>query len=135
MAREVERTRDGLRVGQQVNGSAVVVTVGGDIDLGTAPALRAELSEALAAATAPAPVVLDLTAVEFLGSAGLAAIAGAHQQAEAAGTPLRLVATQRAVLRPIELTGFGSMLALYPTVPEALAMPAEEQGDGSLTVR
>ncbi len=47
------------------------VTVTGEIDMETAPALR----EALAtAAAAPGPLVVDLSAVTFLDSAGVAAL-------------------------------------------------------------
>src|SRR4029079_17538304 len=108
MVEGTEETQPGLRVGHARHGPAVVVDIAGDLDMTTVVALRTELRAALAAVAAPAPVVLDLTAVGFLGSAGLSALTEAHQLGEAPRTPLRLVATHRQVLRPIQLTGLGS---------------------------
>jgi anti-sigma B factor antagonist len=113
--------RCALRVDRAMDGPAVVVTVVGDVDLNTVALLHTGLRAALAEVAAPAPVVVDLTAVDFLGSVGLSAIVEAHQLASAARTPLRLVATGVAVLRPIELTGLDVDLDLYATVSEALA--------------
>jgi anti-anti-sigma factor len=47
------------------------VTVTGEIDMETAPVLREALAEA---AAAPGPLVVDLSAVTFLDSAGVAAL-------------------------------------------------------------
>jgi anti-sigma B factor antagonist len=96
----------------------VLVSVAGEIDLLTAD----ELTEALAAAVARhALVVVDLTAVEFLSSSGLAALALAHRAAVTAGHVLRLVATSRVTLRPIQITGMADDIPVYATVPDAVA--------------
>ena len=127
-----EESQPGLRVSHDLAGPAVVITVAGEIDLATVTALRTELGTALRLAAAPAPVVLDLTGVEFLGSAGLAAIAEASQQATAQRIPLRVVATSHTVLRPIEVTGLGSALTLCASLSDALgATGTSDGGNGS----
>jgi anti-sigma B factor antagonist len=67
------------------------------------------------------PVIVDLTAVTFLGSHGLAALVEAALKAEQRSEPLRLVVDEaRAVTRPLQITGLDEVLALYYSVEEAL---------------
>lgn len=94
-----------------------VVTVSGDLDMLTAPQLRGLLGELLA--QTPKVLVVDLTAVAFLGSAGLAALMRAHEQA--GGVELRIVASAREIHRAFTVTGLDEVLALYPSRDAALA--------------
>ncbi|MFZ0120995.1 MAG: STAS domain-containing protein [Pseudonocardiaceae bacterium] len=109
-----------LRTVVRREGAAIVVVVEGEVDLLTVGRLRAAVDEALRDA-AGRPVVVDLTAVTFLGSHGLAALAEAASKAEGRREPLRLVVDETsAVIRPMQLTGLDEVLALYCTVQEAL---------------
>lgn len=110
----------GLRLKRLARGQAVVVHAAGDVDMGNVSALHAELAAALAAVVPPAPVVVDLTGVEFLGSAGLNELLAQHNRADEQSTPLRIVATQRPVLRLIEVAGLNLVLAVYPDLERAL---------------
>ena len=99
-----------------------MVTVSGEIDLLTAPRFRAVVHDAVKQAAGP--VVIDLSSVTFLGSAGLAALVELTTLAERERLPLRVVVDHtRPVIRPIEITGLTEVLALYHTVDEALARP------------
>jgi anti-sigma B factor antagonist len=101
-----------------IEGGGAVLVVAGKVDLLTADLL----SEALATEAARhALVVVDLTAVEFLSSSGLAALALAHRAAVEAGRELRLVAGSRVTLRPIQITGLADQIAVFATVPHAVA--------------
>ncbi|HEX7304631.1 STAS domain-containing protein [Lentzea sp.] len=97
----------------------VVVTIAGEVDRMTpdSPVLTA----AEAVRRLPAGVVLDLNAVTFFGSAGVNMLAAVWQQAEAAAVPLAIVAGTRAVRMPLAISGVDVLLALYPTLPDALA--------------
>ena len=98
--------------------AGVIVAVAGEIDLLTADQLR----EALEAEVVRRElVVVDLTAVEFLSSSGLAALALAHRAAVEAGRELRLVAGNRVTLRPIQITGIADEIGVFATVADAVA--------------
>ena len=81
---------------------ATVVHVVGEIDTLTAPVLRAQLDEHIPVVPL---LVLDLSDVTFLGSAGLAVLVAAKDDADARGHTLRLVCGSRIVTRALEATG------------------------------
>jgi anti-sigma B factor antagonist len=111
----------GLDIAHRVVGGTLVVAVAGEIDLDTAPVLHAAVTAAIRQ-TAGAPCILDLTAVTFLGSAGLTALLDATRVSEARREPLRIVVdSNRPVIRPIAITGLDDVLTLYHRVEEALA--------------
>jgi anti-sigma B factor antagonist len=71
-------------------------------------------------------VVIDLSEVSFLGSAGLAALVDAAVAAEARREPLRVVVDHtRPVIRPLEATGRDQVLQLYRSVEDALEPRAD----------
>jgi anti-sigma B factor antagonist len=113
-------------------GPTVIVRFTGEVDMNSADAMREALSAALAEATAPHPVVVDLIGVGFFGSSGLAELATAHQRAADRHTPLHIVATSRTVLRPLEVTGLATLLTIYRDVTSALAVPHPDPAEGRL---
>ncbi len=82
---------------------AVTVTVVGEVDTFTAPVLRSSLDSQLE--QSPRELVIDLSGVQFLGSAGLAVLVETQKSAKAKDVGLTLIATTRAVTRPLEVTG------------------------------
>ncbi len=88
--------------------AAQVLRAIGELDIATAPILRTAVAEALAAR--PARVVLDLSHVRFLGSAGLAALLDAVQRGERLGVVVCVSAASRAVHRILQLTGMAELL-------------------------
>lgn len=94
----------------EVSGSAdsVVITATGEIDSSSAPALRSHLDAVLDGGAAEFTV--DLRGVTFLDSAGLCALAAAHRRAAAAGVSMRVLASSRAVIRPLQITGLWALL-------------------------
>ena len=94
---------------------AMVVSVWGEVDVATAPALRTALATVLT--ERPRVLVIDLSAVTFLASSGMLVLA----EAAAAGhVVVRVVAMSRECLRPICVTGLDAVLSMYGTVAEAL---------------
>ena len=108
---------DVVRFGTEGDGSALVAHVRGEIDTLTAPLLRTELDARLPEASL---VVLDLTEVTFLGSAGLAVLVAAKDQVERNGKTLKLVCGSRIVTRALAATGLLSLFEVADGVPEAL---------------
>jgi anti-sigma B factor antagonist len=107
-----------FRIARTEQEAAIVVEVAGDVDTTTAPALVQAADEALA--EQPPVLVVDLSRVEFLASPGLTALLTIHRNA-GTGTAVRIVASGRATLRPIQLTGLEESLSLFPTREAALA--------------
>jgi anti-anti-sigma factor len=98
----------------------VVATVSGEVDMLTAPSLRTVVLAELADC---AVLVIDLTKVAFLGSAGLAVLVEASHEAQRRQVELRLVATGRSVRRPLEITGLDEVLTTFPTRDDAVGAP------------
>jgi ABC-type transporter Mla MlaB component len=69
---------------------AVVVEVGGEIDLHSAPRLREELGRALESNTPPR-VIIDLAGVSFIDSTGIGVLVGALKRAREAKGELRVL--------------------------------------------
>ena len=97
----------------------VVLGLSGELDVGSQAATTATIEEALS--HLPRALVLDLTAVEFLGSAGLSALIDAYRKAEAMGVTFSLVAHRRTTMLPLELTGLTMLFSIHPTVDSAVA--------------
>ena len=70
-------------------------------------------------------MVLDLSQVEFMSSAGLRAILVTLKESRGKGGDLRLAAPQAAVEKVLKISGFTSFLKCYPTVEQALASFSE----------
>jgi anti-sigma B factor antagonist len=110
-------------------GTVSVLTVSGEIDLTSGPRLRAALDEVIddPGAAAPTGVVVDLTAVSFLGSAGLAVLVDAHEHAMQRGITLKVVidGPGSAVARAFQAAAIHEHLDLRHSVGDALL-----DGDG-----
>ncbi|MFF5098689.1 MULTISPECIES: STAS domain-containing protein [Actinosynnema] len=102
---------------EQVAEGVTVVRVSGEVDMLTAPRLRSEVVERI---TPGGVLVLDLGGVGFLGSAGLAVLVEAAQRSTREQAAFRVVAVERAVLRPLAATGLGEVFSVHPSVAEAL---------------
>ena len=101
----------------------LVVQVTGELDMVTAPSLRAEVVTAFEhGRLIDRVLVFDFTSVDFIGSSGLAVLAEAVQRGEADRLPpIRLVVGSRAVRRAVEVTGMDAVLAVYPDLATATA--------------
>ena len=108
----------GLSVLVEPHGAAVVLNVAGEIDLATAPQLGDSINAAME--QRPETLVVDLSQVDFLASAGMAVLIGCHQQAKG-NLRFRIVASGSATFRPMELTGMTDEISIYPTRDEALS--------------
>jgi anti-sigma B factor antagonist len=81
----------------------VIVAAIGEVDAFTAASLRSMLNALLE--REPPELVLDLSGIRFLGSAGLAVLVETQKAARVRDVALRLIGTNRAVTRPLEVTG------------------------------
>lgn len=102
----------------RAGGAATVLTVLGEVDVAAAMRLSSAITSHTAAR--PAILVLDLSEVELLSSAGIAVLLGSTKRSTAV-TRFRIVASSRVVLDPIDVLGLMSILPIYPSLDEALA--------------
>lgn len=108
----------------------VLCTVRGELDMLSAQQLSGALDEAISGT--PVHVVVDLTAVDFMGSHGLTALVDALH-AQRAHCHLALVVDHnRAVQQPLDLTGLIDVFDCYEELDGALrACESEDPPQGS----
>ena len=106
-----------------------VVSVTGEIDAFTSPALEQELEWVLGDGASSA--VVDLAEVGFMDSTALRVLLKALPRFTKRGGKLVLVSDDRRVLRTLEITGLDLKFTVEPKLAEAIARFA----DGSSTVR
>jgi anti-anti-sigma factor len=117
--------RDGenrLLMSRRLGAPSGVLVLDGRLDLRAAAAARAEASAALAASGGS--LVLDLAAVEFIDSSGLAALAELHREAARTGGALVIVLPEgpaRAIFTLTRTDGWFRLVASRAEAREALA--------------
>ena len=84
-----------------------VLAVVGDVDLASAPSMRARLLTAID--ISDGGVTVDLAKVTFMDSTGLSVLIMAHKRLERDGRQLRLRSPSPEVIRVVNLTGLGTV--------------------------
>ena len=100
-------------------GERMVVDVGGEIDVYTAPKLRERLVDLINAGHYH--LVVNLEGVDFLDSTGLGVLVGALKRVRAHEGSLRLVCTQERLLKIFRITGLAKVFPIYDSVEAASA--------------
>jgi anti-sigma B factor antagonist len=100
----------------------VVLEIGGEIDVYTAPRLRERLIEMVN--SGEKHVVVDLGRVEFLDSTGLGVLVGAHRRLRAREGSLNLVCPHERLLKVFRITGLDNVFDIHSSVEEATNGPA-----------
>lgn len=98
-------------------GGTVVVTATGAVDMLTAPQLQDVVDAA--AARKPAGLIVDMTDVEFLASAGMQVLMIAHNRL-GEDTRFAVVADGPATSRPLKITGIADSLEMFSSLDVAL---------------
>ena len=104
---------DLLWIDRTVDNHAVIVRAVGEVDLVSAPLLSAQLRLAEAVVVPPAPVLLDLTGVTFIGSAGLSVLLEHHERCAELRTRLQVVGG-RVVTRVLAAAGLTEEIPVVP---------------------
>lgn len=108
----------GCVITEEWTGRTVVISVAGVLDMLTAPQLEAGIAAALP--RNPSAIIVDLTDVEFLASAGMGVLVDACERAEGS-MKFRVVADGPATSRPLKLLGLADMVGLQPNLDVARA--------------
>jgi anti-anti-sigma factor len=111
-----------FEVGKHQVDGAVVLGVSGEVDMLSAPQLADAIQTALAAG--PPALIVDLSKVDFLASAGMTVLVTAQAEVTPP-TRFAVVANGPATSRPIKLMGLDSILSIHSTLDDALTDIAE----------
>nr|WP_246323939.1 STAS domain-containing protein [Petropleomorpha daqingensis] len=95
--------------------SSARVSTTGEVDSTSAPQLHAALEAQLDAGVRE--LIVDLDGVTFLDSAGLCTLAAIHRRAVTEGVGLRVLASHRAVIRPLQITGLWDLFHAEQVAP------------------
>jgi anti-sigma B factor antagonist len=106
-----------LAVSRQSVDGVPVLSVKGEVDVYSAPAVSESLTQLLDEGSTT--IIVDLTEVAFLDSTGLGALIAARTATDKAGGALPVVCTQDRILKLFNITGLDGVFAIYPTLEEA----------------
>jgi anti-sigma B factor antagonist len=95
-----------------------VVAVSGSVDMLTAPGLAEAIDSALA--TKPKGLIVDLSKVEFLGSAGISVLMKTRDNL-GDSTPYCVVADGPATHRPLTLLGINELMSVCRRLDDAVS--------------
>jgi anti-anti-sigma factor len=99
-------------------GRVAIVAASGELDMLTVPQLRDAVQSALS--KDPTGLIVDLTQVDFLGSAGMQVLMEAHNQTGGTDTRFAVVADGAATSRPLKITGIADLIELFTSLDGAV---------------
>lgn len=114
---EQEQTADGYTICRPV----------GELDAFTVSQFR----QALAEFAASPRLVIDMSGVPFVDSAGLGALIGGIRRARELGGDVVVVCNRASLVRTLRTTGFDRIVAMTETVDEAKEAFRKSQGAGT----
>jgi len=101
----------------QDQGGCVIVSLKGDVDLQNSPEARATL---LRCVERSLPVLVDLSAINYIDSSGVASLVESLQTARKKGTKLVLVAVSDSAMRVLQLARLDKVFTICDTIDNAL---------------
>lgn len=103
---------------EQLDSGTPVVSVTGEVDLATAPALAETLHSV--ADDRLGELIVDLTGCSFLDSRGLSVLAATNGRLERSNRRLSLVVSNPSVLRIFQITHYDELFEIHPSLDEAV---------------
>jgi len=102
-----------------IEGAVCVLAVMGRMDTLTAPEFEAQC--AACAAEGTTRIVVDLSSLEYISSAGLRSILASAKKLKAAGGGLSFCCLSGIVAEVFAVSGFSKLMPVFPTRQDALA--------------
>lgn len=118
-----------LRISVDLTAGRPVIALAGELDVATAPAVKAVFFETFDVHRRP-HIVVDLARLSFCDCAGLSVFLHIHNRALGAGGWVRLCGAGPGLRTVLGITGLMPILLCYPTVADAFA-----DGEGSTSDR
>ncbi len=98
-------------------GGRAVVSVGGEVDVYSAPRLRDKITELVG--NGSYHIVIDMESVEFLDSTGLGVLVGGLKKVRAHEGSLELVCHQERLLKIFRITGLAKVFTIHASADAA----------------
>ena len=118
-----------MNVSSRRYANAVVLRVEGRLDQDTCVAFTTDLMKSVDTAAADGgAVVLDLSGLEYISSAGLRCFMLASRQAKALRAKIAVAALQPMVAEIFQISHFNLVFQVFPTVREALGAVSADAG-------
>ena len=96
-----------------------IVAVNGSVDALTAPDLARAIVDEIAKGRAN--LVVDLTGVEFMSSAGLRTLIGAVKESRSQGGDLRIASTNPGIDKVLKMSGLHNIARVFTSEADAVA--------------
>jgi anti-anti-sigma factor len=125
---DVASTR--LQIDVDHRGPAVIIHARGEVDAYTLPTWRRLIRGSAALATAPGPLIIDITRLDFIACSGLAALANQGDACREQGTNMIVVSCASIVHRVATATGLEEHLSICSSTEAALRSSNPVVGEG-----
>lgn len=99
-------------------GDVAILALAGRLDSTSSPGVEGRLTDTVRQSRA---VVVDLADLDYISSAGLRVLLKAAKEAKAARARLAFAALRPAVKEVLDISGFSSILATYPSRAAAVS--------------
>ena len=116
---------EGIRISSERRDGFAVVAVSGELDIVTSRQFDECLVEVR---RDDVPIIIDLSAVDFMDTGSLAVIVGHWKQVTAAGGTLALAGARYRYTKTLWITGLADRLPMYDSVAAAVAAGAAGTG-------
>jgi anti-anti-sigma factor len=108
-----------MEITTRKEGEASVVAIVGKLDSVTAPKAQQALEEIVSGGARK--LAVDFSKLDYISSAGLRVLLGIAKKLKATGGALRTFGLNETVREVFEISGFSSILAVFPSEVEALS--------------
>ena len=98
-------------------GGISVIALSGDVDLESSPKVRDVLLDCV---SAKRPVLVDMSAVSYIDSSGVASLVEAHQTARKGETTFALAQVSQSAMRVLELARLDKVFTIHSSVDDGL---------------
>lgn len=109
-----------LIIRENIQDEAVVCTLEGRLDNQTSDQAQKNLGD-LQQREPSLPLILDMSGVDYISSAGLRVLLISMKTAKANSSSVIICAPSKPVEEILEISGFNSMLSVHPNLSKALA--------------
>lgn len=107
-----------MEISTRQQGNAWIVVLAGNLDSATSPKAQQELESIVSGGAHK--IAVDFSALDYVSSAGLRVLLGIAKKVGAKGGALRTFGLNQTVREVFDISGFSTILPVFPSEAEAL---------------